>query len=76
MELVNDDHIEVISGEGVEVSQPQTLDRRKDVFKPLCPLSADPLLAERRFPKRMAEGRLALIQDLLAVGHEEKPGPG
>ena len=38
--------------------------------------SADPLLAKRVVSQRVLEGRPALVQNLLAVGHEEKSRAG
>jgi hypothetical protein len=74
VELVNDDHIEVITGKVVEIHPVQTLNRRKNVLKVGRSASANPLLAETGVAERMAKGRLTLIEDLLAMGNKEQAG--
>ena len=64
---------------GIEMAQVtgvEALDRREDVLELRRTFAADPLLAECVVPQRVAEGGPALVQDLLAVGHEEKPSAG
>ncbi len=50
----------------------ETLYRCEDVLEVLRSCAADPLLAERRVAKRVAEGGDALIEDLVAVRHEQQ----
>ena len=72
MELVDDHDVEVIGRRFVEVGGVEALDRSEDVVEALRAGAADPLLAERRFAQRVAEGRQALVEDLLAVRDEQQ----
>lgn len=47
VELVDDDHVEVVGGEVLETPGVQTLDRREDVLEMRRSCTAHPLLAER-----------------------------
>ena len=73
MELVDDHHIEMISGQRGEVIRVQTLDRRKHMLEARRPRPTNPLLAERRVAQRVAEGRQTLVEDLLAMRDEQQP---
>lgn len=70
VELVDDDHIEVVGRQIVETGGGQALDRREHVLELRRALAAHPPLAERRLPQGVAERSLALLEDLLPVGDE------
>lgn len=72
VELINDDHVEPVGGEVIEVQVCQGLHGREDVAPLRRPLAADELLAERAVAHDVGERGLALLQDLVAVGDEEK----
>ncbi len=74
VELVDDDHVEVIRGEVGEAGGAQALDRGEDVLEGARTLAADPELAERVVAEGLAERGQALGQDLFSVRHEEEPG--
>ncbi len=73
VELVDHDHVEVISVERIEAGGVEALHRREHVLEPTRASIADPQLTERSVAHRMLVGREALFEDLLAVGDEEKP---
>ena len=73
VELVDDDDVEVVGRQGVEVGVGEALDRGEDVLVAGGAGAADPLLAERRRPQRVAERGEALVEDLLAVSDEQQP---
>ena len=72
MELVHDDHVEVARVDAPDVGRVEALDRGEHVLEPGRSLPADPLLAEARVAEGMTEGRATLVEDLLAVRHEEQ----
>jgi hypothetical protein len=74
VELVDDDDVEVARIEVGEPGGAEALDRREHVIEAARTLTADPALAEGWVAQRVAEGREALFEDLLAVGHEQQAG--
>ena len=76
VELVDHHDVEVVGGQVGQASGVQALDRREHVLVPIGLVPADPLLANRRVPQRVAERGQALVEDLFAVGDEEQPAAG
>ncbi len=71
VELVDDDHVEVIWCQVIEVAGVEALDRGEDVIEPPRSRSANPHLTEGRLPEGVAEGGGAGVEDLLGVSDEE-----
>lgn len=71
VELVHDDHIEVRWVDVRDSRGVQALDRREDVVEPRGPVAADPAFAEGVVAQAVTERGEALVEDLLAVRHEQ-----
>ncbi len=76
VELVHDDHVEVVGRDGVHAAGVERLDGREHVLELPRPPAPHPLLAEARVPEGVGERGAALRQDLLPVGDEEEARPG
>ena len=71
VELVDDDHVEVVGRQMLEPPRRQALDRRENVVERRGAQTADPFLAEGVVTHHMAERRHALVEDLLSMRDEE-----
>ena len=73
VELVDGHDVEVRRFDAADVGSVQTLNRCEHMLE-LPRRCRNPLLAERRIAQRVPERRAALVEDLLAVGHEQEGG--
>lgn len=72
VELVDDDHLEVLRGQTLDAVRRQALDAGKDMPPPLRAAASDVQLAERAVGEDLAVGAEGLSEDLLAVGDEQQ----
>src|SRR5437773_42712 len=75
MELVDDDHVEVIRREIPKTGGAEALNRGEHVFERLRSLTADPELAECRIAERVPEREETLIEDFFPMRDEQEPMP-
>ena len=76
VEFVDDDDVEVMRVEVAQTARTEALNRGEDVFEVGRTPAVHPQLTEAVFAQRVTERPEALLEDFLAVGHEEQPRPG
>lgn len=72
VELIDDDHVEVLRRELLHAVRREALHAREDVAPPLRSLTADVQLAEGAVGQHLPVGPQRLLQDLLSVGDEQQ----
>jgi hypothetical protein len=75
VELVDDDHVEVLPDDVGDIAGGEALDRGEHVVPAGRTLAADPSLAEGAVTQDVTKRRAALVQDLAAVGDEQQARP-
>lgn len=70
VELIDNHHVEVLRANILDAIGIQALNRGKDVLEAIWSRPADPFFPEGRVAQGMPKRALALVEDLLPVGHE------